>query len=130
MNILHISDLHYNEASARVSEKVIVKVADSIKTSGKKLDYVLFTGDLVFSATIKSHFEAARQQLFDYISKELNVNPQNIIFCPGNHDIDRGSKHRAVRPYFKDEVTTLKELNDFYSSKNEVSEVSHTLRSS
>jgi predicted MPP superfamily phosphohydrolase len=120
MNILHISDLHYNGTSARLSEKVITRVAECVKSGGKKVDFVIFTGDLVFSATVKSHFDAAKQQLFDYLSKELGVAPNNFIFCPGNHDIDRESRYKAVRPYFKSEVNTLKELNDFYTKKDEV----------
>lgn len=119
MNVLHISDLHF-DGSVHPMETVVNKIVEAIKESGKNIDFILFTGDLVFSATVKSHFNLAKQKLFDYLCSNLNVPSENIIFCPGNHDIDRESKHPAVMPYFKQEVNTLKELNDFYKKKNAV----------
>lgn len=119
MNIVHISDLHY-DGSERPMETVVAKIVEAINANGKKVDFILFTGDLVYSATVKKHFNLAKQKLFDYLCSNLNVPSKNVIFCPGNHDIDRESKHPAVMPYFKQEVNTLKELSDFYQKKNVV----------
>ena len=120
MNILHISDFHYDGSSTKFVENVIDKIVAAVKDNNKSVDFVLFTGDLVFSATMKAHFAQAKEKLFDTLCEQLNVPTQNIIFCPGNHDIDRTSKHKAVMPYFKDQVNTLRELNDFYKKKDEV----------
>lgn len=119
MNILHLSDLHY-DGSSRPMETIVSSVVDALKTNNKKVDYILFTGDLVYSATVKSHFATAKQKLFDYLCSNLDVPSENIIFCPGNHDIDRESKHPGVMPYFEKEVNSLRELNEFYQKKNEV----------
>ncbi len=120
MNILHISDYHFDGSSTRIVDNVIREIVISLKAKNKKVDFILFTGDLVHSGTITGHFEQAQKKLFDYLCEQLNVPKCNVIFCPGNHDIDRESKHRAVMPYFKQEVNSLKELNDFYKKKNEV----------
>lgn len=119
MNILHISDLHYNGTSQPM-ETVLAKIVETLVSHNKKVDFILFTGDLVYSATVKSHFITAKQKLFDYLCHSLNVPSENVIFCPGNHDIDRSRKHPAIKPYFEQEVNTMKELDEFYQKKNVV----------
>ena len=120
MNILHISDLHYNGNSGSYTEKIIESIASSLKVNRKRVDFIVFTGDLVYSASIKGHFNIEKHTLFDYLCSELDVPLENVIFCPGNHDIDRESKHKAVRPFFKQEINSLRELNEFYKKKDEV----------
>ena len=120
MLILHISDFHFDGGNTRVVDDVIEKLVSVIKENNKKVDFILFTGDLVFSATVKSHFNQAKEKLFDYLCYQLDVSSENVIFCPGNHDIDRASKHKAVMPFFKESVVNLKQLNDFYQNKDEV----------
>ena len=119
MNILHISDLHY-DGSSKLTDTVVEKIVTSLKEKNKQVDFILFTGDLVFSATVKAHFNQAKAKLFDYLCDQLEVPHENVIFCPGNHDIDRESKHKAVMPYFRENVSTLRHLNDFYQKKDEV----------
>lgn len=119
MNILHLSDLHY-DGSAKLTDAVIGKIVDSLKEKNKHVDFILFTGDLVQSATVKDHYDVAKEKLFDYLSDKLQVPSTNVIFCPGNHDIDRSSKHPAVMPYFKQEINSSKDLSDFYKAKNKV----------
>lgn len=120
MNILHISDYHFDGNSTHFSDCVIEKIVTALKNNSKKVDFILFTGDLVYSASINEHFDQARKKLFDHLCGELNVSSSNLIFCPGNHDIDRNRIHKAVMPFFKQEVNSLKELNDFYKKKDEV----------
>ena len=120
MNILHISDFHFDGGSTRVVDNVMELIVAALKANNKKVDFILFTGDLVFSATVKAHFNQAKEKLFDYLCEQLKVPAENVIFCPGNHDIDRESKHKAVMPYFKDNVSSLRQLNDFYQNKDEV----------
>lgn len=119
MNILHISDLHF-DGSAKLTDTIIGKIVDSLKERNKHVDFILFTGDLVQSATVKGHYDVAKEKLFDYFCDTLQVPSMNVIFCPGNHDIDRSNKHPAVMPYFKQEINSSKDLSDFYKAKNKV----------
>lgn len=119
MNILHISDLHY-DGSAKLTDTVIDKIVESLKQNNKHVDFILFTGDLVQSATVKSHFGTAKGKVYDYLCEKLDVPSTNVIFCPGNHDIDRHCKHPGVMPYFRQEINSSKDLNDFYKKKNKV----------
>ena len=43
MNILHLSDLHY-DGDNRVIDSVLPLIVDSINKSSKKVDFILFTG--------------------------------------------------------------------------------------
>lgn len=63
MNILHISDFHFDGGSSRVIDSVIEKIVTALKENHKKVDFILFTGDLVFSATIKAHFNQAKVEI-------------------------------------------------------------------
>ncbi len=119
MNLLHVSDLHY-DSSTRLIDSVIEKIVRALKDNNKKIDFILFTGDLVYSATVKSNFYLAKTKLFDYLSSNLNVPSENIIFCPGNHDIDRESKHEGVLPFLNEKVNSSKDLNEFYQKKKDV----------
>lgn len=119
MRILHISDLHY-DGNSRGVEMMLAKMTMLLTDNHKSVDFILFTGDLVFSGSEKKHFAKAKAKLFDYLSEGLKVSPENILFCPGNHDIDRGSIHRGVKPYIQQSVNSVEELDDFYAKKNEV----------
>lgn len=118
MVFLHLSDFHYN-GDRRVLDRVIPSIIKCIKDSNKSIDYILFTGDLVFSGSIKKHFEEARKELFDFLSKELSVTKDRIIFCPGNHDIDYGQIRYSYDSFFKTKITNNHELNLLYNGKHE-----------
>ena len=101
-------------------DSVIEKIVCAFKENNKKVDFILFTGDLVYSATVRNNFNLAKTKLYDYLSFNLNVPADNIIFCPGNHDIDRESKHEGVLPFLNEKVNSSKDLNDFYQKKKDV----------
>ena len=113
MNILHISDFHYS-GETPLLKKIIPAITSSLKQSGKSVDFILFTGDLVDKGNVKRHFEDAKVALFDKLASELNVAPENIIFTPGNHDIDYGAIRPSLNSYFKGNIKTNKELDKLY----------------
>lgn len=113
MNILHITDFHYSNESAK-QIKVIQSIVKTILEKRIKVDLVFFTGDLVLSGSKIESFQAASLVLFDVLSEKLKIEPENIIFCPGNHDIDRNSIHGAIKSYFDTEIRNDDDLNNFY----------------
>jgi len=58
MKILHITDFHYSSES-KLMKDMIDSIINKIKESGHKFDFILFTGDLVFSGTCKENFDKA-----------------------------------------------------------------------
>lgn len=97
MKILHITDFHYSKES-QTQIKVVKSIVNTLKEQELNIDFVFFTGDLVQSGSKADSFESASKALFDEISTNLKIEKENILFCPGNHDIDRNAIHSIILP--------------------------------
>lgn len=118
MKILHITDFHFG-AESSLQQKVVDSIIITLKENKEKIDFIFFTGDLVNNGTIKSDFQKAKTILFDRLSSELCIDKTNVIFCAGNHDIDRDSIHGAMKAYFDTSINNNDKLNEFYKRKTE-----------
>lgn len=117
MNILHITDFHYSSESSK-QIKVVQSIVKTIIEKEIEIDLIFFTGDLVQSGSKKETFQSANNALFKVLIEKLNLKSQNIIFCPGNHDIDRSLIHGALKSFFESEIKTDEDLNSFYQKKD------------
>jgi len=117
MKILHITDFHYSSESTK-QIKVVQSIVKTILANRINIDIVFFTGDLVQNGSKLETFENANSALFKVFIENIKVKAENIIFCPGNHDIDRNAIHSATRPYFDCEITNSDALDSFYKNKN------------
>lgn len=92
MRILHITDLHYKnkgkyfEDSIRIVDALIKKILKY----RDKVDFVIFSGDLVWSGEILEDFIEAETFFITPICKALKIDKVNFFICPGNHDVHRG----------------------------------------
>ncbi len=118
MNILHISDFHYCEENL-ISERLVRSVINAVKDEGLTIDCILFTGDLVYYGSISNDFHKAKAVLFDALADSLNLDPNNIIICPGNHDINREKVYPTAENSFKTIYNNNQAINKLYSEKNE-----------
>lgn len=116
MNILHITDFHYSPENYR-QIKVVQSIVKTIVEKKITIDLIFFTGDLVQSGSKMETFQSANIALYTVLIEKLNIEPENIIFCPGNHDIDRNSIHGATKSFFDAEIKTDDDLNTFYKKK-------------
>jgi predicted MPP superfamily phosphohydrolase len=117
MNILHITDFHYSSESSK-QVKVVQAIVKTIVENKIKIDLVFFTGDLVQSGSKLETFKAASNVLFRTLIETLKVKQENIIFCPGNHDIDRNTIHNAIKSYVDCEIGNSDLLDAFYKKKD------------
>ena len=90
--ILHLSDLHI-QAATRWSTTPILNDAKRIilaQTNNVNIDVVAFTGDIAYSGK-EAEYKLAEEWLEGLIlnSNGLNLNEENLMFVPGNHDVDR-----------------------------------------
>ena len=94
MNILHITDFHYSkETKYQAAQlRLIDSFIDSLGKIKTKIDYVFFTGDLVFSGESIEDFYAVKKLFIDRICQELKLSINEILLCPGNHDVFRGQE--------------------------------------
>ncbi len=115
MKILHLTDFHYNKSNHQ-KEDVVNSIIDTINKKKIQIDLVLFTGDLVQNGTRYEDFTEAEDILITPIITKLSVPKKNIIFCAGNHDIDRTSIHSAIGTYIDNNIKTDNDLNVFHTT--------------
>ena len=117
MNILHLTDLHYSDKGKDPS-KVINAIITKLKEENIVIDFVFFTGDIVNIGADDAQYSKAVNLLFGTLQSELNVDANNIIICPGNHDIDRSKISKSLKSYFNTDIKDNASLNKFYKSKD------------
>lgn len=96
LNILHISDLHFGTNS--VKDQQSTRYCDTFVSSfikelegfikeleGKKIDYLIVTGDIANSSK-KMEYDKAIVFL-EKVVDSLNISKKNVLICMGNHDI-------------------------------------------
>lgn len=98
MHFLHIADAHFGYetmkgskiANSAIRHNYMEGLTETICNINinKRLDFILFTGDIVWSASSEEYSEAA-SWLMDLIER-CGLTSKDLFICPGNHDIDRG----------------------------------------
>lgn len=111
--IIHISDLHVTDYTSRLNPRdensildtneanrnnvtYIQKICDIIKDIFPKHNKILLiTGD-ISNAGEEDEFVVAEKYI-KIFAEELNLNIENILILPGDHDIHRDSVREAMR---------------------------------
>lgn len=131
MKILHVSDLHLY--SLEDNEYQVKKIVEKIisQANNEEINFILFTGDLVFKGDNIDTFYEAQILLFDELSEKLGVDKNNIIFCCGNHDVHRDQEIGAITEKIE-KLSKDKDLDSFVTSdvtskefKNSLSNISN-----
>lgn len=118
MNILHITDFHFSEETKAITD-VVSSIVSSLKNLTEAIDFVFFTGDLVQSGSVKVNFQKAANILFQPILHVLGLTENQLIICPGNHDIDRN----LIYPSLSNEInnaTTNVLIDSFYKKRDQL----------
>lgn len=121
--ILHLSDLHAQESTQWSTTPILTLAKKAILEQANKInvDLVAFTGDIAYSGK-KAEYDIAQAWLEDLClsSSGLNLQKEQILFVPGNHDVDRklikpGAK--AIEEQLKN-VSTQAEVVNFYEDED------------
>ena len=111
MNLLHISDLHFNYREDKTeqsrSKNHMANLIAYLSTLAKemKFDYIFITGDIGFSG---SHDDYSEMKVFvDKLLTALTIDKHHVFLCPGNHDVDR---EFLLDKIFPDTKTTANQL--------------------
>jgi len=112
MKILHISDLHFKDSVDDYYgiSRIIKKIIEAC--SGKSIQYIFFTGDLVFSGENYEDFIAARKIVLDELHCKLCIPKENILFVCGNHDVHRDQEMAVITENLKN-LNSEDSLNRF-----------------
>ena len=89
--IIHLSDLHIRQEnldSIKESRDAFIR---DIKANcmGGTIALIVRSGDLVFSGTTEN-FDLALENFLEPIINGLNLKEEQIIYVPGNHEVDIG----------------------------------------
>lgn len=121
MRIIHLSDIHYKKEN---SEEIIKKMIDDLDKNNKEneINLILITGDLIDKGgisfgSIESAFQSFEEDVLRQIIKKLNILEDRIIFCPGNHDIDRKRINKYSEIGLKNELDNEKKINEFIEER-------------
>ncbi len=76
------------------------------------IDFIVFSGDLVYSGSKKNAFEEACNNILWKISEQIRIPIENIIICAGNHDMAMGNEMPAITE-FVDKITNNSDLDNF-----------------
>lgn len=121
IKFLHISDVHYFKDFQNVYEiKLLTPFLKSLEEENKKqsFDFVCLTGDLINKGngdfnTSEEAFEAFNSNFIDKICSTINLPKENIIMCPGNHDMDTNQDTERSELGSKAYLTDKEKINSF-----------------
>ena len=118
MRILHIGDFHYKFKNSFDQKEIVEKMLESLKTI-ESIDFIFFTGDLVFSGLNSKDFIDAHDVLFAKIEEELNIPKANFFISQGNHDIIREECSDAIISYFdnKEKIRQNEDIDTFCTER-------------
>lgn len=116
-----LSDLHMNfkNCTTEIAREKLLAVLEKENKKGK-ISFVLITGDCLHQN--RGELEKIKEFIEDIKTKcEIEIN--NIILCPGNHDIDRTikSRNKAINTYR--EKGNLPTLNSCMSGHNQFNQL-------
>lgn len=94
IKILHLTDFHFSNDLKNIEneKRLVSSLIESLKKYRGEIDFLFFTGDLVFQGDILESFAKASELLFGELIAALDIDPTNIFISPGNHDVCRGQE--------------------------------------
>lgn len=99
IRILHLSDLHFRKDREEDFSDVLLGLGDTVETmvkDGKNPDFVVLTGDLVWSGK-SSDYQLARTWIDQHLLKPIKgFRKENLLVIPGNHDVNRKKISQAA----------------------------------
>lgn len=98
---LHLSDWHQKgkDFDRRVVRDALIKDIegrDTINPDLAKLDFIVFSGDMTYSAK-PEEYQTAKEELFEHILTATGLSSDRLFIVPGNHDIDGDTFDRSMK---------------------------------
>jgi len=119
MNILHITDFHYsNEPKNQPAQiRFVDAFIKSVIESKAKIDFIFFTGDLVYSGEHFTDFMEVQELFIEPLCEALKIDRANVMICPGNHDVHRGQELEGIHKIIGD-LTSNEEVDNYVSKQD------------
>lgn len=95
MRILHLSDIHLSNHSAKATSRMIKNLAQLLHTECKviPIDFIVISGDMIDKGGITYGNTATALKVFDEIVlkpllKAAKIDKSKVVICPGNHEVE------------------------------------------
>lgn len=92
ISLIHLSDIHYTNNVTAEQSSVLKEFIVDLKVQLRECDiektYLVISGDLVQTGSEKN-YESFQVKILDKIKIECGISFKNMIFVPGNHDIEQ-----------------------------------------
>lgn len=125
VNILHLSDLHFDRSENLDDNPTkYVERANNLQylvntfkdfEDSLKPQIIVISGDVAWTGNSED-YEMAKNWLSE-LMKILEIKPENVVLCPGNHDLDR-SKKTGTHPSIAKEADDILNVNKIDNFKN------------
>jgi len=117
---LHLSDWHQSEMD--FDRKIVrdallydIKNRAKIDSNLEHIDFIVFSGDVAFSGK-SDEYQMIKDNLFEPILNECNIEPDRLFIVPGNHDLDR-TKFELLPPSLAKPLESNSEVNKWLSDE-------------
>ena len=117
LHILHFSDFHYKEKNSDDFKDISLKLANSLQDT--TIDFVVFSGDLVFEAKSPEVMNEAADILFSPILEKLKLSKESLMIVPGNHDMARLGEMKMVSESL-DSKSKIEDIDEFCSDEEQL----------
>lgn len=117
INILHLSDLHISDKNKQDIEIILQALVEDVKKfkqRGKTIDFICFTGDMIYSGDNSGEeLNLALDYFINPLLSEVKLPEERFLIIPGNHDIDRTKIENYAEKGLKSELTNTQAINHF-----------------
>jgi len=126
IRILHLTDFHLNKKTLddwnEFYKDPFLEKLDTLQAL-KKIDLVVFTGDLIDKSgkdfgSAADGFTTFYVEIIDSILVQLNLDISRFIICPGNHDINRNADDEIGEDGLKNNLKTSNDVINFINKSN------------
>ena len=117
MRILHLSDIHFGRNNEKYKVEgcfnnkveILENLLLAVRDLKVKPNHIIMTGDIAWHGK-KSEFEEA-VNWFKRLIDAADLTSEDISFCPGNHDVNRGYVNFDCKI---DSNTPVEEMDEYY----------------
>ena len=117
VNILHISDVHWsakNNTDICIVRDALLCDLDKFARQDIQIDFIVFSGDLVFSGSDAKDFQRAYDTIIGPVLRKTKLSGDRLFICPGNHDRDRTAITDYIESGLRANLKTTEFANEFF----------------
>ncbi|MDM1059751.1 metallophosphoesterase [Myroides odoratimimus] len=127
IRILHLTDFHLDKRTLedwnKFYKEAFFNKIDELQAV-KKIDLVVFTGDMIDKAgkdfgSVKEGLESFNFNIIQPILEKLELDITRFIICPGNHDINRFCDDEIDENGIKSTLISTEKVIDFIKKADE-----------